>query len=73
MTEINEPKTNNMTPKQMLRTISYKAIKNTPEPILRLPIGEISKKDLARLVYLLNSELFKMRNELTKLQKEDKG
>ncbi len=57
-------------PSDLLKDISYNAIKDIPEPLTGLPIGKISYKKLARLVYILNSTLFTAKNEYSELEKK---
>ena len=64
------PPSQEQTPKQVLRSVSYKAIKDFNDPILQDPLFKISKKDLCRLVYVLNGQLYKMNNDYDIAQKE---
>ncbi len=56
-------------PKQVLRSIPYGKVKSLIEPITQKEMGSISKKDLCRLLYITNSELFRVKNELSKPEK----
>ena len=51
-------------PKQILKSISYKKISSMTDPFTGQPLETISKKDLTRLVFILNSELFNLKNRL---------
>ena len=54
---------------QMLKEISYNKIRTFPEPITKQPLGQVSKRDLIRIVYVLNGELFKLKNDIETLKK----
>ena len=56
------------TPQQMLKEVNYAKVKTFPDPITRQPIGSLSRRDLVRIVYILNTELFKLKNDLDTLK-----